>query len=276
MDMQDLEFLHHPSGIWVPRTKRPTVIDLFCGCGGFSAGFLTAGFEVLAGVDNDVHATHTYLMNLGSYPVEIHYVIDQDRKRLEDYFERSLKRKARKCGGLINSIMTSGSGWIKDHPEIPPVRHFWFGDIRQLKGEDMLNVLGLKPGDVDVVVGGPPCQGFSYAGRRNVMDPRNSLVFEFARMVLEIRPKALVFENVPGIETMVTPDGVPVLDAVSLMLQEGGWGLWESIKTTLLTTSGAGAAIIGKPRPRRGKDADPEDDTERRPSLFDRALEAMA
>jgi DNA (cytosine-5)-methyltransferase 1 len=53
-------------------------------------------------------------------------------------------------------------------------------------------------GDVDLVVGGPPCQGFSLIGKRLVDDPRNQLVFHFFRLVTELRPRYFVLENVPG------------------------------------------------------------------------------
>jgi DNA (cytosine-5)-methyltransferase 1 len=52
---------------------------------------------------------------------------------------------------------------------------------------------------VDVLVGGPPCQGFSQIGKRQLDDPRNMLVFEYLRLVAELRPKYFVFENVKGI-----------------------------------------------------------------------------
>jgi DNA (cytosine-5)-methyltransferase 1 len=52
--------------------------------------------------------------------------------------------------------------------------------------------------DVDLVVGGPPCQGFSHIGRRQLDDPRNRLVFEYCRIVDHLRPKYFIFENVPG------------------------------------------------------------------------------
>src|SRR5690606_41219849 len=55
-----------PSGLYVPaEERRPTAVDLFCGCGGFSLGILEAGFDVLAGVDNDCAAAQTYMVNLG-------------------------------------------------------------------------------------------------------------------------------------------------------------------------------------------------------------------
>ncbi len=53
--------------------------------------------------------------------------------------------------------------------------------------------------DVDVVIGGPPCQGFSVGGLREVGDERNDLVIQFARMVVAIQPRYFVMENVPGL-----------------------------------------------------------------------------
>ncbi len=53
--------------------------------------------------------------------------------------------------------------------------------------------------DIDVVFGGPPCQGFSLMGKRDLSDDRNSLVFNFSRLVLDLRPKYFVMENVRGI-----------------------------------------------------------------------------
>lgn len=53
--------------------------------------------------------------------------------------------------------------------------------------------------DIDVVFGGPPCQGFSLMGKRALDDPRNSLVFHFLRLVLELQPKYFVMENVKGL-----------------------------------------------------------------------------
>lgn len=55
-------------------------------------------------------------------------------------------------------------------------------------------------GQVQVIAGGPPCQGFSTAGRRNQADPRNQLFREYARMVDAVRPLGLILENVPGMK----------------------------------------------------------------------------
>ena len=68
--------------------------------------------------------------------------------------------------------------------------------------EDIIGLTGidLHSGfDVDVVIGGPPCQGFSIIGKRDMDDPRNSLVAQFFRIVEEIKPKYFVMENVQGL-----------------------------------------------------------------------------
>ena len=71
-------------------------------------------------------------------------------------------------------------------------------DIRDLTGSEILFKSNLK--SVDLIIGGPPCQAFSILGRRNSFgDPRGQLVFEYARIISELKPKAFLFENVPGI-----------------------------------------------------------------------------
>ena len=64
--------------------------------------------------------------------------------------------------------------------------------------ETILAACGVSPGQLDVVFGGPPCQGFSFMGRRNHDDARNTLVFSFLRFVQAARPRYFVMENVPG------------------------------------------------------------------------------
>ena len=71
--------------------------------------------------------------------------------------------------------------------------------IMDLSGENVLAAAGLKPGEISVVFGGPPCQGFSLIGHRVLDDPRNSLVREFLRMVVEVDSPYFVFENVKGL-----------------------------------------------------------------------------
>lgn len=70
-------------------------------------------------------------------------------------------------------------------------------DMSTLLGEDVKDIIG--DNSVDVIIGGPPCQGFSIAGKRIVNDDRNKLYKGFVRMVEYFKPKAFVMENVPNI-----------------------------------------------------------------------------
>ena len=76
------------------------------------------------------------------------------------------------------------------------------------------------PGRVDCIFGGPSCQGFSVIGTRQHDDSRNALVAEFARLVVEMRPRWFVMENVPG---LVSPRYRPMLDAFCETLRAGGY-----------------------------------------------------
>jgi DNA (cytosine-5)-methyltransferase 1 len=83
-----------------------------------------------------------------------------------------------------------------NRPKIP----FLLGDIKRFRTEDILKEAGLKPGEVDVLTGGPPCQPFSPAGKRQSLnDPRAAPLMEFIRVIREARPKVFVMEEVPGV-----------------------------------------------------------------------------
>ncbi len=80
----------------------------------------------------------------------------------------------------------------------PFVRHS-SADVSLLKGDDLFELAGLRKGQLDGLIGGPPCQGFSTIGRRDEKDSRNNLFVHFFRLVRETSPKFYVAENVPGI-----------------------------------------------------------------------------
>lgn len=79
-------------------------------------------------------------------------------------------------------------------PDVP----VYHGDIGNLSVDEVLQRTGLKPGELDVLDGSPPCQGFSTAGKRVLNDPRNDLFREFVRLLRGLRPRAFVMENVSG------------------------------------------------------------------------------
>ncbi len=124
--------------------KQYNVIDLFCGCGGFSKGFEEAGFNVRFGIDTWKDATVTYSRN---FP---------DAAVLND-------------------------------------------DITKVSGREILKLAGLRASEADVIIGGPPCQGFSVSGKRLIDDDRNKLYKSFVQIVSEVKPRVFVMENVPGL-----------------------------------------------------------------------------
>jgi DNA (cytosine-5)-methyltransferase 1 len=79
-------------------------------------------------------------------------------------------------------------------PDVP----VYHGDICKISVEQVLEMTGLKPGELDIFDGSPPCQGFSTAGKRQIDDPRNSLFKEYVRLLRGLQPKVFVMENVSG------------------------------------------------------------------------------
>jgi DNA (cytosine-5)-methyltransferase 1 len=261
-----------PSGLLVPHVAydQPVAVDLFAGAGGFSLGLHQAGFHVAAAVELDFAAALTYLTNLARYgQVQIHFDTAEREDKFSRWLERYLKQEARRDGAAHRPHL-AGSGWIAGQPaSLRGCEHFWIADVRNVTGQQILDALGLEAGEVYVVCGGPPCQGFSAAGKRDVMDPRNSLVFDFMRLVCEIQPKSFVMENVPALASMVTPEGVPVLDAICRVAEDGGLGPYRALRDSLRTTAGLGAALRRDRRANADQhDHDQEDEGDEQQTLF--------
>lgn len=116
------------------------------------------------------------------------------------------------CGGLTLGLKQAGFRVIgaienselaietykKNHKGV----HVWPIDIQKVTAKSVAEKLKLEPGDLDLLAGCPPCQGFSTIprlnGRRRPRYKRNDLVFEFMRFVRVLKPKAVMLENVPG------------------------------------------------------------------------------
>lgn len=80
-----------------------------------------------------------------------------------------------------------------------PRARYWPTDLRTATGAGILEMAGLATGEIDVLTAGPPCQGFSKLGTRQLDDPRNALLKHTAELVGEAQPKLAVIENVPAI-----------------------------------------------------------------------------
>lgn len=80
-----------------------------------------------------------------------------------------------------------------------PNAHTMTVDLEKISAKDILSELCIDKNDIDVIIGGPPCQGFSLSGKRIIDDPRNRLYKSFVGIVNDIQPKMFVMENVPGL-----------------------------------------------------------------------------
>lgn len=115
------------------------------------------------------------------------------------------------CGGLTIGLKKAGFRVlgavdvdplsVKTYKANHPGVKLWETDIRELEPAELLEKFGLKEGELDLLAGCPPCQGFSTMRTLNgafiVEDPRNELLLEFQRFVEALRPRAVMMENVP-------------------------------------------------------------------------------
>ncbi|MCY4644626.1 MAG: DNA cytosine methyltransferase [Bacteriovoracales bacterium] len=123
------------------------------------------------------------------------------------------------CGGFSKGMEMAGHRCLlgvdfdKEAIETFRQNHKWAqvfcGDIAALTKKRLRDLLGDQK--IDVVIGGPPCQGFSTVGRGDAQDARNKLFLEFVRIVKELKPKMIVFENVTG---MLAQKNRPTLKAI--------------------------------------------------------------
>ncbi len=106
---------------------------------------------------------------------------------------------ATRAGFDLLAAVEKDSFALDSHKKNFPKSNHFPDDISTLKGKDLLSTLKLKENELDGLIGGPPCQGFSAMGRKNADDERNNLFADFFRLVKEIKPKFFVAENVLGI-----------------------------------------------------------------------------
>jgi DNA (cytosine-5)-methyltransferase 1 len=145
-----------------------TYIDLFAGCGGLSLGLEKAGFNLVLAVEKSPMAAETFYHNFV--------------QRLPD--------------GALGASVWKAYCELTVPQQIE--RTLLVNEVGALLAErDILDALRKK--DIDLVAGGPPCQGFSMAGRRNPGDVRNQLPWQFLEVVEAVQPKAVIIENVVGI-----------------------------------------------------------------------------
>ena len=178
-------------------------LDLFAGCGGLSEGFHQTGdFEIIAAVEWEKRPAETFAKRLKYYGVD-------------DFDDRTIRFDIQRMNELLQGF--------NNDPEYGT--HI---------GLDKL----ISKSGVDIVVGGPPCQAYSVAGRvrdENGMhdDYRNFLFESYLDVVTRLRPKACIFENVPGIFS-ASPGGVPILERIIKAFDEAGYYVIQDLKDRAL------------------------------------------
>lgn len=190
--------------------KNIKTIDLFAGCGGLLDGFEQDGrYKTMAAVEWDSAACATLANRLRDkwmYRNASQVVIRFDLQRSSELF----------CGWQDDPDYGSGAG------------------LDRMIGENR----------VDLVVGGPPCQAYSIAGRvrdENGMrdDYRNFLFESYARVIDRYKPKAFVFENVPGLLS-ARPHGVYISELIKQRFNELGYEILADLRKTLVNMADFG------------------------------------
>jgi DNA (cytosine-5)-methyltransferase 1 len=157
------------------------------------------------------------------------------------------------CGGMSLGLEAAGFD-IAASVELDPihaiVHHVNFPysvsicqDINHLNPKKLIAQIKQKGfiGEIDLIAGGPPCQGFSHIGKRQLDDPRNSLVFEYVRIIKDIKPKYFIFENVPGI---ASGEHRQFLDELIREFKRIGYAIAQPIKIL-------DASLFGAPQKRK-------------------------
>ncbi len=153
-------------------TKTYTVLDIFCGAGGFSCGLeMHKQFKILAGIDNNKDALKTFQHNHIDSAI-INYDLENVSDNLFDKLDTIIDKK------------------------------------------------------IDLLIGGPPCQGFSIAGKRLEDDSRNTLWMAYITLVKKYKPKIIFLENVPTI--MTTKNG-EVADQIISSFEDMGYNVTTKI-----------------------------------------------
>jgi DNA (cytosine-5)-methyltransferase 1 len=181
-------------------------IDLFAGAGGLSEGFIRAGFEPIAHVEMDEAACYTLKTR-----VAYHYL---KRKKKFDEYVKYLK------GNVDRTTFYS----LVQQDEMDSVINLALSDENNKEIFKRIDSR-LKNLEVDLIIGGPPCQAYSLVGRArsdNGMqnDPRNHLYLQYAKFLKKYNPKMFVFENVLGLRSA---DGGGYFEKMKVEFKKGGY-----------------------------------------------------
>lgn len=172
----------------LPADRRPKILDLFAGAGGLSEGFIRADCEIVGHIEMDKNACNTLITRM------VYHALLQ-KGRMDEYKNYVL-------GKITRESLIEKYGLQKERDSVicSKIKEDNYKDlIEQIKTR-------LNGESLDMIVGGPPCQAYSYIGRardehnmRN--DDRNFLYKYYVQFLKALKPKIFVFENVPGLKS---------------------------------------------------------------------------
>ncbi|MCE7986111.1 MAG: DNA (cytosine-5-)-methyltransferase [Caldilinea sp. CFX5] len=173
---------------------------------------------------------------------------------------QGLKDAGFKVIGAVEKDILSVQTYKVNHPEVK----VWDIDIRSLHPRLLKRQLGLQTGELDLLAGCPPCQGFSsirtLRGKKAIDDPNNELLFRFLLFVRELKPKAIMLENVPALATdqrltlfkkLLAELGYTVNNNIVKVLDAADYGVPQRRKRMLLLTGRFGCIQFAKSEERR-------------------------
>lgn len=174
-----------------PREDGPTCVSLFSGAGGLDVGAHNAGFRTLVAIEYERRYAQTLSDNA--------WLSTASHTEFDRWFDSqlpSLGSVAAQSAPLLRERLRSAVG----RPNAMSDCRIINSDIADVKTEDVMAASHLSVGELDLLIGGPPCQSFSKAGQRmSVEDIRGQLFLHFARFIRDLRPKWFLFENVKGV-----------------------------------------------------------------------------
>lgn len=171
--------------------KKSNFIDLFAGAGGLSEGFINEGFESLAYVEMDKDACETLKTR------EVYHYLRKNKKL--DLYKKYLKKEISK-DELYSHVPKILIESVFNETISEDSINYLFENIKKIQSKKKFQ-------NVDLIIGGPPCQAYSLVGRarvgkeNNSKDPRNLLYKYYFEFLQEFKPKMFIFENVPGLLT---------------------------------------------------------------------------
>ena len=187
------------------KNRVITFIDLFAGCGGLSEGFLLSRkFEGLAHVEWEKA------------------MVDTLRNRLVSHWGENFESAQ---NSVIHFDIQKSSELIEGHWSDESIQAYGKTNSQDVINNGLKGVIGKR--NVDIVIGGPPCQAYSIHGRAqdpNSMnnDYRNYLFESFIEVVSEFKPKVFLFENVVGMLT-ARPGGTPITERIFSAFEKAGY-----------------------------------------------------